>query len=133
MEDIPSTPPVVDPAALHPKGWDGVERRKADPVVAAIAHAVKQAPPGVQPDGVGRMVMYVSVMALQLLTLILMFKLSGDINTDTRKQEEFRDGVSCFLVETVQPSELPTETSREQAATAILRRCGFIETPGNEE
>lgn len=131
MEDVHPTPPVVDPAALH-GGYTGPERRTSDPIVAAITHAVRQTPQKHQPDQVWPHVAQLAAVALNFLILILMFKLSADIHRDNVKQEEFRDGISCFLVDSVQhPPD--ADTSRQQAATEMLIRCGFIETPGNGE
>jgi hypothetical protein len=132
-EEHPPTPPVVDAAALHPP-YDGPDRRKADtdPIVAAITHAVRQAPGGTnQQDSMWHLVADIAVVALGLLTLVLMFKLSSDIHEDTKAQEQFREGISCFLVDSVQRPTTGETADRQRAATEMLIRCGFIETPGN--
>jgi hypothetical protein len=126
----PPTPPVVDSGALH-SDWTGPERRRSDPIVAAITHAVKQAPQARQPDGVWPFVRDAGLVAINLLILILLFKLSGDIHHDRTEQEKFRDGISCFLVDSVQTPPTTDLTDRQRAATNMLVRCGFIETPGN--
>lgn len=127
----PPTPPVVDAGALHPP-YDGPDRRKPapDPIVAAITHAVRQTPNTNQPNAMWHVIADVAVVALGLLTLVLMFKLSSDIHEDTKAQEKFRTGISCFLVDSVQRPALEA-ADRQRAATEMLIRCGFIETPGN--
>jgi hypothetical protein len=131
--DHAPTPPVVDAAALHPPTYDGPDRRRAagDPIVAAITHAVRQAPTQNQPNAMWHVVADAAVVALGLLTLVLMFKLSADIHGDTRAQEKFREGISCFLIDSVQRPTTGEVADRQRAATEMLIRCGFIETPGN--
>jgi len=135
QHEHPPTPPVVDSAALHPP-YDGPDRRRAaagDPIVAAITHAVRQAPGGKnEPDTMWDRVSHIAVVALGLLTLILMFKLSSDIDEDTKAQQKFREGISCFLIDSVQRPTTGEAADRQRAATEMLIRCGFIETPGNE-
>jgi hypothetical protein len=127
------TPPVVDPGALY----SGPERRRTDPLTQAITQAVTKASErpamGTQPADVWHIVRDACIVALALLSLLLTWQLSRAVHRNNERQTDFRDGVACFLVETVQAAAQP-ETSaaaREKAANDILRRCGFIETPGN--
>lgn len=127
------TPPVIEPGALY----DGPERRRTDPLTQAITQAVTKAnerpAAGPRPDDVWHIIRDACIVGLVLLILLLTWQLSRSVHRNNERQTDFRDGVACFLVETVQAAAQPaaTDTAREKAANDILRRCGFIETPGN--
>lgn len=132
MDEHAPTPPVVDPDAL---AYEGIDRRRVDPLTQAIANAVgRNSPPARQADprDVIGVVKDAVVVALVVLVLISQFRLADRINENNDQQQEFRDGVSCFLVESVRGAAAPavTPAAQQKAATDILIRCGFVQSPG---
>lgn len=130
MEHDP-TPPVVETGALYA----GPDRRASDPLTDAITSAVGRVTPpprGTAPRDVSAIVKDAVVVALAVLVLVSQFRLADRLEANNDQQQEFRDGVSCFLVESVRAEAAPADAAaRQKQATDVLIRCGFIETPGN--
>ena len=133
------TPPVIETGL--PTGttdWDGVERRRTDPLALAIRSAVSKvengkAPP-VQTNFVTTIVAIAAILALQCLILVSQFRLADRINDSNIEQQHFRESIVCFLVESTRQAEEAAAAGRPPvgAGTKILTTCGFVTTPGNK-
>jgi hypothetical protein len=130
-EPVTPTPPVVDTGILNEQ-YDGPDRRKQDQLTVAIASAVSrvQPPKGGGPDIVKDIIRDAIIVALVLTCLISQWKLADVDHQNNADQRLFRDSISCFLVETSRTNPAG-QTDPQRAATDILIRCGFIQTPGN--
>lgn len=119
-----------------PPIYEGPDRRAVtDPLTAAltnaVAHAAGPQPRRTEPRDVTGIIQSGVVVALVLLVLVSQFRLADRLNESDDEQEEFRDAVSCFLVESVRADPATDPAGAQKRATDTLIRCGFIEAPGN--
>lgn len=140
MTDTPQTPPVVETGIAPPNPltdqWDGVERRRTDPLAQAIRSAVnKSNGPAQQPTTsfVTTIVAIAAILALQCLILVSQFRLADRIGTFHSEQQDFRRGIVCFLVESTRVQEDAARDGKPPigVGTRVLTTCGFVTTPGN--
>jgi hypothetical protein len=142
MEDLPTTPPVVDtPASRIPASemdtgdWDGTERRRVDPLKVAIESAVNkvsQPHNGTDLRETRDLLFKIAVAALLFLLLLgqwIVVGNQGEVKTKIDRYEEnqkpFRDSITCFVTEIFTGPDAQTRSD-------ILTKCGFVRAPGRD-
>lgn len=133
-QPIIPTPPVIETGQQPDANWNGVDRRRTNPLTLAIEHAtarVNNAPVAASSDRVIAIVVLGAALALLCLVLISQFRLADRVHDAEIEQRRFRESVVCFLVESTRARASTGVPSDPAHTTDILTTCGFINIPGN--